>query len=48
MAKKKVVIKPRNPFTVLLANRGGNGAHGQTPKAKRSQAKAKMRKGDYD
>lgn len=41
--KKAKLPKSRDPFTVHLVKRGGQGAHGQTPKAKRTQEKARLK-----
>ena len=46
--KKKPLPKPRNPLVQHLVNRRGGGVHGQSPKAKRTQEKARLKAGHYD
>ena len=49
MAKKKHKIPtPRNPFTLHLVRRQGDGAHGQTFKARRRDEKMKLKSGKLD
>ena len=48
MKKKAALKQPRNPFTVQLINRGGAGVHGKTVKAKRTKAKAELKRGLSD
>lgn len=49
MAKKpKQIPVQRNPFTLHLLRRQGEGAHGQSFKAKRRDDKVKLKTGKYE